>query len=699
MSESPFLSNPNLRLILFGGKGGTGKTTSAAATALHFARQRPDRRVLLVSTDPAHSLSDSLDCAVGSTIMPIEGVSNLFTLALDAEALLEAFMQQHGAVIKLIADRGTYFDQEDIANFFELSMPGLDELMAIIKIMDLMREGHYELVILDTAPAGHTIRLLALPDHMGQWINVMDMMLEKHRFMVQRFRGRYVPDEADRFLQTMASDVERVRELLKNAKTTEFVPVVNPEAMSIHETKTLFQALSEGGIPVRSVILNRLVDACSFDKFKLALSRTEMTPPCPFCEAHRKDQEPYRQEIEEKFGRYNLLTMPLFPHEIRGLEDLTAFAGLLFNQQGSDEARETGRQGDREKGGRGEFTLSPSLPVSPSLTRLGAPAQDGMADLLTRDLRFILFGGKGGVGKTTLAAVTALELARREPGKKILIFSTDPAGSLVDSLGCPIGDKPTPIAGASGLYASQINAEDQLEGLKQHYMEEINEMFDSFLGGGGMDVAFDKNVMLELISLIPPGLDEIIALISIMDLLDEGIYDHFILDTAPTGHMLRFLELPQLAMEWFRTFFRMLLKYRGMVTLTKTAQLMLEMSRSVKKIQQHLLDARRSEFVAVTIPEAMGVLETERFLATLGQMQIPCRHLVVNMVMPPTECDFCLAKREEQQGYIHGLREQFSHYAITEVPCFPHEIRGLAGLKEVGRAIYGDGGCECHDAR
>jgi len=135
----------------------------------------------------------------------------------------------------------------------------------------------------------------------------------------------------------------------------------------------------------------------------------------------------------------------------------------------------------------------------------------------------------------------------------------------------------------------------------------------------------------------------------------------------------------------------MLLKYRGMVTLTKTAQLMLEMSRSVKKIQQHLLDARRSEFVAVTIPEAMGVLETERFLATLGQMQIPCRHLVVNMVMPPTECDFCLAKREEQQGYIHGLREQFSHYAITEVPCFPHEIRGLAGLKEVGRAIYGDG--------
>jgi len=658
--QTSFLSNPNLRLILFGGKGGTGKTTSASATALHFARQRPDKRVLLVSTDPAHSLSDSLDCEVGSEIAPVEGMDNLFALALDTEALLEEFKAQHGAVIKLIADRGTYFDQEDIASFFELSLPGLDEVMAIIEIMDLMKEGRYDLVILDTAPAGHTIRLLALPEHMEQWIHVMDMMMEKHRFMVKTFRGRYVPDEADSFLETMASDLGRVRGLLKNAETTEFVPVVNPEAMSIYETETLFRALSEGGIPVHTVILNRLVDSRTFDELR--------TPPCPFCEARWKDQEPYQREIEAKFAQYNLVTMPLFPHEIRGLEDLTTFAGLLFDQ-----------------GRPPEWTISaqPSLHVSPS-------GPSGMRDLLEKDLRFILFGGKGGVGKTTLAAATALEMACREPGKKSLIFSTDPASSLADSLGCAIGDKPTPIEGVSGLYAMQINAEDRLEELKQRYMEEINEIFDSFLGGGGMDVAFDKEVMLELISLIPPGLDEIIALISIMDLLEEGTYDRFILDTAPTGHMLRFLELPQLAMDWFKTFFRMLLKYQGVVTLTKTAQLMLEMFRGVKKVRQHLVDAQQSEFVAVTIPEAMGVLETQRFLVTLDQMEILCRHLVINMVMPPTGCSFCLAKREEQQGYIRGLREQFSRYAVTEVPLFPHEIRGLAGLREVSRAIYGD---------
>ncbi len=650
--KTAFLSNPNLRFIIFGGKGGTGKTTSASATALHFARQRPDKKVLLVSTDPAHSLSDSLDCEVGSEVTPIEGMDNLFALALDAEALLGGFKAQHGAVIKLIADRGTYFDQEDIANFFELSLPGLDEVMAIMEIMDLMREGHYDLVILDTAPAGHTIRLLALPEHMEQWVHVMDMMMEKHRFMVKTFVGRYAPDEADRFLQTMANDVERVQKLLKNAGTTEFVPVVNPEAMSIYETETLFQALNEGGIPVRSVILNRLVD----DR------------PCPFCEAHRKDQEPYRQEIEQKFGRYNLITMPLFPHEIRGMEDLTTFAELLFDQDHPP-----------------EWTITAKS--SPQVLSTGP---SGMRGLLEKDLRFILFGGKGGVGKTTLAATTALAMAEHDSGKKILLFSTDPTGSLADSLGCPIGDEPTPIAEVSGLYAMQINAEDQLEDLKQRYMEEINEVFDSFLGGGGMDIAFDKEVMLEIISLIPPGLDEIIALISIMDLMEEGTYDRFILDTAPTGHMLRFLELPELAMDWFKTFFRMLLKYQGLVTLTKTADLMLEMFRGVKKMRQQLVDAQRSEFVAVTIPEAMGVFETQRFLVTLDRMEIPCRHLVVNMVMPPTECDFCLAKREEQQGYIQGLREQFSRYAVTELPLFPHEIRGLAKLNEVGVALYGD---------
>ena len=661
-----FLSNPDLRFILFGGKGGTGKTTSAAAAALHFARLRPDRKVLLVSTDPAHSLSDSLAWPVGGEIAPVADVSNCFALALDAAALLADFNRRNGAVMQLIASRGTYFDQEDIASFFALSMPGMDEVMAIVKIMDLMRAGDaagYDLVILDTAPAGHTIRLLALPEHMEQWIHVMDMMLEKHRYMTKRFRGHYTPDEADRFLTDFGRDVQQVRDLLRDPRTTEFVPVVNAEAMSIYGTETLLQALHEGGVPVRSVILNRLA---------------EVRVGCPFCQARGQGQAPYATEIAAKFGGYHLVTIPLLPHEVRGVAALTAFAELLFQPLSSPPAPFSPLPGER----RGST-------ASPLPSQGGGAGGVGLADLLTRDLRFILVGGKGGVGKTTVAAATALALARRAPAGKTLIFSTDPASALPDSLDCAIGDAPAPVAGVPGLYAMQINAQAGLTDLRERYMAEINEVFDSFLGGGSLDVAFDRDVMLEMISLIPPGLDEIISLMSLIELLETGVYDHFVLDTAPTGHMLRLLEMPGLAIDWFKTFFRLLIKYSGVVTLTKTAQLMVEMFKGVKKVQAHLADAQHTEFVAVTIPEAMGVFETERFLASLETMRVPCRRLIVNMVVPPTDCAFCQVKRIEQQGYIAGLRRQFPQYAVTELPLFPHEIRGLTGLGQVGDVLYG----------
>ena len=112
--------------------------------------------------------------------------------------------------------------------------------------------------------------------------------------------------------------------------------------------------------------------------------------------------------------------------------------------------------------------------------------QASLADLLGQELQFILFGGKGGVGKTTIAAATAVELARRNPATKTLIFSTDPTSSLADSLASDIGDKPAPIAGVVGLYAMQIDAAARLEELKQIYADEINEVFDNFMGGSSV---------------------------------------------------------------------------------------------------------------------------------------------------------------------------------------------------------------------
>ena len=228
-----------------------------------------------------------------------------------------------------------------------------------------------------------------------------------------------------------------------------------------------------------------------------------------------------------------------------------------------------------------------------------------------------------------------------------------------------------------------------MDELKQIYAKEIDEVFDSFLGGGSVTPVFDREIMLELVSMIPPGKDEIVALIAMIDLIDDVSYARFVLDTAPTGHMLRLLEMPQLAGQWYRNLFHLLLKYQGASAIAKTTRLLLETSKGVKKLRERLSDPQRSAFVAATIPEAMGVLETERLLTALGELYVPCHHLVVNMVMLPTACAFCCSKRAEQQSYVTRLRQQYATYAVSEAPLFPHDVRGVEGLAAVGRTLFG----------
>ncbi len=253
-NDSGFLGKEKLKLVFFGGKGGSGKTTAACASAIHLAKINTGKRVLLVSTDPAHSLSDCFDFRIGNQITPIKDVPALFALEIGASQLLDEFKEKHSGAIKKLADRGTYFDQQDIADFLCLSLPGLDELMAIIQIVEVLKSNTYDLIILDTAPTGHTLRLLDLPGQMLKWIRVFDLMQDKHRYLSKQFLGGYVKDDADAFLDIMSEDVKRVRNLLVNSETTEFVPVTIPERLSINETERLVISLKGHGIAVRTLL-------------------------------------------------------------------------------------------------------------------------------------------------------------------------------------------------------------------------------------------------------------------------------------------------------------------------------------------------------------------------------------------------------------------------------------------------------------
>lgn len=647
-----FLQNQDLQLILFGGKGGSGKTTSAAAAAIYLAQLKPERRILVVSTDPAHSLGDSFDCPIGNTVTPIKDVDNLWAWEISAQQLYDDFRKRYEEVIKEIIDRGTMLDREDISELYSLSLPGLDEVMVVLSIADILKSKEYDLIILDTAPTGHTIKLLTLPEQMRKFFNVFDLMLEKHRYLSRHFTGRYKKDETDEFVETMTKDMARVKTLLSSS-ATEFVPVTIPEPLSIYETERLLVSLEEHRVSVKNIIVNRV--AADVDG-------------CPFCLSRRRDQQQHITQIEKKFAAYNLIKVPLFPGEVKGVEDLVEFAQILLGKASQYES----------------YRLAPVEAASEVL-----PITTGkMSDLLQKNLQFILFGGKGGVGKTSTAAATALCIARHNPGKRILVFSTDPAHSLSDSFGFPIGDKITPIKGVDNLYAFEIDAPRLHEDLKSQYRAEVEKIIDGFLGRG-LDVKFDREVMVNLIDISPPGLDEVMALEKIMELADENKYDLYILDTAPTGHLLRFLELPGLIREWLKTIFRILLKYRRVMRAAGLEEKLLKMARSVRKIREAFIDPKKCEFVAVTIPEAMSVLETERLLSSLDRLEISCCHIIINMIVPPTQCSFCMSKRKEQQGYIKQVSTGSPGYTLTQIPLFPHEIRRVGNLTKLSEIMHG----------
>ncbi len=650
-----FMIDRATRLLLFGGKGGVGKTTLAAATALHWAGQDAQRKILIASTDPAHSLCDSFDQPIGDVITPIGRVPNLFALEMDAAKRLENFKRQHDPVMKKIMDRGTYFDQEDIAEFLDLSLPGLDELIAVIEIAGIVREKNYDLVILDTAPTGHTLRLLSLPPLMKRWIHVLDLMLDKHRYMASIF-GRYKPDDTDAFLTLMNGDLGLLESVLGDPVATEFVPVTIPEAMSIAETGRLLESLKALHIRVDTLIVNRVV----------------MPAPCTFCTGRRSEQESCLEEIRNNCPALHTVHIPLLSHQVRGQADLLDVGQILWG---------------------GSLTAPLPLVSQYPSGRIYPSAEieeqrPYRVDTLTQT-RLLLFGGKGGVGKTTVATATALYLASivdPSSSKKTLLFSTDPAHSLSDSLAQPIGNQVTPVNGVPQLFAIEMNSTDLLEELKGTYVEEINDVFDSFLSGS-FNIEFDRQVMEELISLTPPGLDELMALMKIMDYIDAGQFDRYVLDLAPTGHTLRFLETPIIVRQWFITFFKLLLKYQGIASLSKVAELLRQKSKQLRKVQQLLLDPEQCQFVTVTIPEAMAVLETKRLVNRLAELKIPCNLVVTNMLVQARDCPFCSTMRAEQQPYLKEI-DALLPWSI-QLPLFPRAVHGLDELSQVADRLYG----------
>jgi len=301
-----------LKLILFGGKGGVGKTTCASSTGFYLAK---DFKTLLISTDPAHSLSDSLGQEIGSEIKEVKGVKNLSVLEISAEKALSKFKIKYEAQIRKILDTSTCLDQEDIESIFNLTIPGIDEVMGFKTIIALIEQAQFDKYIVDTAPTGHTLRLLTLPQLLDDWIKVVAKMRWKYRYMVETFSGQYNPDEGDDFLVEMKRTVKRIDDLLRDHQRCEFIAVTIPEDMAIQETERLLNNLNKFGLKVKQLVVNNVLELRS----------------CEFCRQRSKSQEEYIKQIRRKFSNLRATIVPLQPNEVKGIDALSNFKEFLFN--------------------------------------------------------------------------------------------------------------------------------------------------------------------------------------------------------------------------------------------------------------------------------------------------------------------------------------------------------------------------------
>ncbi len=656
---------PTTRYIFFGGKGGVGKTTAAASAALALLDSaRAGERILLFSTDPAHSLSDSLGVEIGDRTFEVArkgraaDAPRLFAREMDAARALEEFKTKHRAVLAEIADRGTILDEADINDLLDLSLPGMDEVMALFELSEVERSGSYARVVVDTAPSGHTSRMLRLPSVFSRWVGALDVMSEKHRYMVSHFvRGRAVrADEVDLFLRDLSERIEAVRSMLFDATRASFVLVTIPEAMAFEESARYFKSLGEEGVPVTDLVVNRV---------------EREHGGCPFCRARVRAQARWLDALGREFKSLRQHRVPLLPAEVRGPRALREFARVAWQTQ---KAKDEGGRMKTEVSAVGDST---STHHSTSITH--------QSSFPLTPKRLVIFGGKGGVGKTTAAASYALALAEGAPESRVLLFSTDPAHSLSDSFGERVGEMKSGVANVANLDAREVDPAARFEELKERYRRWTDELFDSLGGGSRFEVKFDREAMRELVSLAPPGMDEIAALSAVSDLIDADEYSTIVLDTAPTGHLLRFLELPEVALAWVRTFIKLLLKYRNVVRWNGVAEELVALSKSIKRVAALMSDADSCEFAGVAIPERMSLEETLRLAEGLKRLKVPMRSLLVNNVVTreaARACDFCAARRRAQRRVTEEFRRALDEgVEIYTAPQHASEVRGRASLE------------------
>jgi arsenite/tail-anchored protein-transporting ATPase len=638
-------------LSFFIGKGGVGKTTVSASYAVREAMRHPRKKVLLISTDPAHSLGDVFEVKLSAkpTRVKLPRSGQLHLWQIDAGAQFQKFIQPYRKVILDLLENGTIFSREEIEPLLDTTMPGMAEISGLLAIHELLQAGEYDRVVVDTAPIGHTLRLFELPQHFREFLNFLDLAGSRDQWLAQRFGG------SGRISSTFVAEWDRMAAELVDALTgesSELVLVTSAETFSLHESVRVHRDLKASGLKVRSIVLNRVVETAS---------------KCPRCAPRLGRTKRARVFLKKHFPKVPVLTGDDPGEPIMGARMLSQFGEHVFAGKKLTVRKATVRQASIQ------LREAKWPPVAASLA-------------------FTL--GKGGVGKTTISAALAFHERSSHPRTGVTVCSTDPAPSLDDVFEKLIGDKPVAVLGDKLFHALEIDSTAEFRAWSGRMKDKIGSAFTGSSSTGiHVDLTFDRQIFAALLDIVPPGVDEIFAIFRILDLLAERKAT-VIIDMAPTGHALELLRTPERMLQWTRLLLKTLAAHRTLPLAQDAAVEIATLGQRLRELNKRMQDAKATRVFCVMLPEPLAVRETERLLASLDEMGAPARGLFINRIAPALisgrkeNCPRCARASRWQTSQLALLSKRYRGRPLYLANDFGDQVAGRKALQAFTQRIW-----------
>lgn len=576
------------KFVFFTGKGGVGKTSLACATTLDLASQ--GQKILLVSTDPASNVGQVFETEIGNTITPILTAPGVDAIEINPEQAAADYRERIvGPMRGILPEAALVSIEEQLSGACTTEIAAFDEFTALLTDDTLV--DHYDHVVFDTAPTGHTIRMLKLP---GAWSGFLEEGKGDASCLgplagLEKQRDRY------------AAAVDR----LSDDMATRLVLVARPRASALGEVARTSLELADIGIRNQHLAINGMMP--------------EDADGDPLAQALLKRDQDAMAALPSEVAALPRAVFPLRSENLVGLAALKRFAA-----------------GEEDR----INTAPPAAASSEDMPPLGALVDD----LEGAGKGLVMFMGKGGVGKTTMAAAVAAELAAR--GHDVLLTTTDPAAHINETLA---GDQP-------GLTVSRIDPAVETANYRE-----------SIMASKGKDLDDQARAMLEE-DLRSPCTEEVAVFQAFSKVIRESSRKFVIMDTAPTGHTLLLLDATG-------AYHKDIMRHQGA---TDSTRLVTPMMR--------LQDPQQTKIVIVTLPETTPVLEAAHLQEDLRRAGIEPWGWIINSSLAAADTDHPLLRTRavSEQEQIAKVRNVLAkRYAV--VPIQAQEPIGAEKLSNLCR--------------